>query len=85
MKSRQKRKFPQKLPLFSSAADDGTIHVFHATVYDDMMKNPMIVPLKKLTGHKVINSLGVLDAIWHPREAWLFSAGADNTARLWTT
>ncbi|CAI4699758.1 ribosome biogenesis protein ERB1 [Saccharomyces cerevisiae S288C] len=77
--------FHKKLPLFSSAADDGTIHVFHATVYDDMMKNPMIVPLKKLTGHKVINSLGVLDAIWHPREAWLFSAGADNTARLWTT
>lgn len=77
--------FHKKLPLFCSAADDGTIHVFHATVYDDMMKNPMLVPLKKLTGHKVINSLGVLDTIWHPREAWLFSAGADNTARLWTT
>lgn len=77
--------FHKKLPLFSSSADDGTIHVFHATVYDDMMKNPLIVPLKKLTGHKIVNSLGVLDAVWHPREAWLFSAGADNTARLWTT
>ncbi|CCH58798.1 hypothetical protein TBLA_0A10190 [Henningerozyma blattae CBS 6284] len=77
--------FHKKLPLFSSAADDGTIHIFHSTVYDDMMKNPLIVPLKKLTGHKIVNSLGALDAIWHPREAWLFSAGADNTARLWTT
>ncbi|CCC71637.1 hypothetical protein NCAS_0H03270 [Naumovozyma castellii] len=77
--------FHKRLPLFSSVADDGNIHIFHATVYDDMMKNPMIVPLKKLTGHKIKNSLGVLDAIWHPREAWLFSAGADNTARLWTT
>lgn len=77
--------FHKRLPLFSSAADDGTVHIFHATVYDDMMKNPLIVPLKKLTGHKVVNSLGVLDAIWHPREAWLFTAGADNTARLWTT
>lgn len=77
--------FHKKLPLFSSAADDGNIHIFHATVYDDMMKNPLIVPLKKLTGHKVTNSLGVLDSIWHPREAWLFTAGADNTARLWTT
>ncbi|CDO96549.1 unnamed protein product [Kluyveromyces dobzhanskii CBS 2104] len=77
--------FHKKSPLFCSAADDGSIHVFHATVYDDLMKNPMIVPLKKLTGHKIINSLGVLDTIWHPREAWLFSAGADKTARLWTT
>ncbi|CCE65935.1 hypothetical protein TPHA_0N01540 [Tetrapisispora phaffii CBS 4417] len=77
--------FHKRLPLFSSASDDGFIHIFHATVYDDMMKNPMIVPLKKLTGHKITNSLGVLDTIWHPREAWLFSAGADNTARLWTT
>ncbi|CCK71461.1 ribosome biogenesis protein ERB1 KNAG_0H00450 [Huiozyma naganishii CBS 8797] len=77
--------FHKRLPLFNSAADDGTIHVFHATVYDDMMKNPLIVPLKKLTGHKVVSSLGVLNTVWHPREAWLFSAGADNTARLWTT
>lgn len=77
--------FHKRLPLFSSAADDGTIHIFHDTVYDDMMKNPLIVPLKKLTGHKITNSLGVLDAVWHPREAWLFSAGADNTACLWTT
>lgn len=73
------------LPLFASASDDGTIHVFHGTVYDDLMTNPLLVPLKKLAGHKVINSIGVLDLVWHPKEAWLFSAGADNTARLWTT
>lgn len=74
-----------KLPLFASASDDGTIHVFHGTVYDDFMTNPLLVPLKKLTGHKVVSSIGVLDLAWHPREAWLFSAGADGTARLWTT
>ncbi|CCE87243.1 Piso0_005786 [Millerozyma farinosa CBS 7064] len=74
-----------KLPLFASASDDGSIHVFHGTVYDDYMTNPLLVPLKKLTGHKVTNSLGVLDLVWHPKEAWLFSSGADNTARLWTT
>ncbi|QPG75853.1 Ribosome bioproteinsis protein erb1 [Brettanomyces nanus] len=73
------------LPLFCSASDDGSIHVFHATIYDDLMSNPLLVPLKKLTGHKVINSLGVLDVCWHPKEAWLFSAGADSTARLWTS
>ncbi|KAG0682761.1 Ribosome biogenesis protein erb1 [Pichia californica] len=73
------------LPLFCSASDDGSIHVFHATVYDDLITNPLLVPLKKLQGHKIINSLGVLDVCWHPREAWLFSAGADGVARLWTS
>lgn len=73
------------LPLFASASDDGIIHVFHGMVYDDLMTNPLLVPLKKLTGHKVVNSLGVLDLVWHPKEPWLFSAGADGTARLWTT
>lgn len=73
------------LPLFCSASDDGLIHVFHATVYDDLITNPLLVPLKKLEGHKVVNSLGVLDVCWHPREAWLFSAGADGVARLWTS
>lgn len=74
-----------KMPLFASASDDGTIHVFHSTVYDDYMTNPLLVPLKKLTGHKIVSSIGVLDLVWHPKEAWLFSAGADGTARLWTT
>ncbi|KAM9905764.1 hypothetical protein OXX79_001950 [Metschnikowia pulcherrima] len=74
-----------KLPLFASASDDGSIHVFHGTVYDDYMTNPLLVPLKKLTGHKVTASIGVLALAWHPKEAWLFSAGADGTARLWTT
>ena len=73
------------LPLFASGSDDGSIHVFHGTVYDDLLTNPLLVPLKKLTGHKVINSIGVLDLVWHPKEAWLFSAGADGSARLWTT
>ena len=73
------------LPLFASASDDGSIHIFHGTVYDDLMTNPLLVPLKKLTGHKVINQIGILDIAWHPKEAWLFSAGADGTARLWTT
>ncbi|CEP24363.1 unnamed protein product [Cyberlindnera jadinii] len=77
--------FHKSLPLFCSASDDGSIHVFHATVYDDLMTNPLLVPLKKLTGHKIHSSLGVLDAVWHPKEAWVFSSGADGVAKLWTT
>ncbi|KAF8542271.1 NUC169 domain-containing protein [Trichophaea hybrida] len=70
-------------PLFVSASDDGTIQVFHGKVFADMMENPLIVPLKILKGHKVTQALGVLDVDWHPKECWLFSAGADGTARLW--
>ncbi|KAG0130109.1 putative ribosome biogenesis protein Erb1 [Tuber indicum] len=71
------------LPLFCSASDDGTVQVFHGKVFGDLMENALIVPLKVLRGHVVKQALGVLDVEWHPRECWLFSAGADGTARLW--
>lgn len=76
-------KFHKHLPLFCSAADDGQINIFHGSVYDDLMKNPLLVPLKVLRGHVVKQHLGVLNVHWHPTEAWLVTAGADGTARLW--
>ncbi|EEB07726.1 WD repeat/BOP1NT protein [Schizosaccharomyces japonicus yFS275] len=72
------------LPLFCSASDDGNVQVFHGRVYNDLMANPLIVPLKILGKHKVVNSVGVLDACWHPQEAWLFSCGANGEIRMWT-
>lgn len=71
-------------PLFCSASDDGSIHVFHGMVYNDLMQNPLLVPLKILKGHEITCSLGILDVQWHPRQPWLFSSGADATIRLWT-
>ncbi|KAL7424185.1 Ribosome biogenesis protein erb1 [Cryptotrichosporon argae] len=73
------------LPLFASASDDGTIHVFHSTVYSDFDRNPLIVPLKILRGHAVTDGLGVLDLCWHPEKPWLVSSGADGECRLWTS
>ncbi|EER31965.1 eukaryotic ribosome biogenesis protein 1 [Candida tropicalis MYA-3404] len=66
-----------QLPLFATGSDDGTIHIFHNSVYDDA--NPLIVPLKKLT-------MGnwVLDLVWHPKQPWIFAAGADGKAYLYT-
>lgn len=78
--------FHKKYPLMASVSDDGTAHVLHATVYnDDLAKNPLIVPLKVLKGHKVKEGLGVLDLKWHPNMPWLFTAGADGEARMWST
>ncbi|KAF8420855.1 NUC169 domain-containing protein [Tirmania nivea] len=71
------------MPLFASASDDGTIQVFHGRVVADLMENAVIVPLKVLKGHTVTAGLGVLDVEWHGRECWMFSAGADGTARMW--
>ncbi|CAD6889373.1 unnamed protein product [Tilletia laevis] len=79
-------------PLFASVGDDGQAQVFHADVgrdgeneFADLGKAPVIVPLKVLRGHEVVQGLGVLDAKWHPNQPWLFTSGADGTARLWTT
>ncbi|KAI9722211.1 MAG: Ribosome biogenesis protein erb1 [Candelaria pacifica] len=72
------------LPLFADASDDGSLQIFHGKVVGDLMENATIVPLKVLRGHKITRELGVLDLDWHPREAWVVSAGADGCCRLWT-
>ncbi|KAJ5741869.1 hypothetical protein N7533_011278 [Penicillium manginii] len=72
-----------RYPLFADASDDGSLQIFHGSVTGDMLSNATIVPLKVLKGHKVTAELGILDIDWHPREAWLVSAGADGTCRLW--
>lgn len=77
--------FSKTYPLFASASDDGSIHVFHGTVYADFSTNPLIVPLKVLKGHAVKDGLGVLASTWVPGQPWIVTAGADGTARLWTS
>lgn len=69
-------------PLFASAADDATVHVFHGMVYSDLLTNPLIVPVKILRGHKVHDHSGVLDCIFHPTQPWVFTAGADSAIYL---
>lgn len=76
-------KFHPRLPLFADASDDGSCHVFHGMVYDDLSKNALIVPVKKLEKcSEIVSSLGVLDIAWHPRLAWLFTSGADRRIHL---
>ncbi|PIL36796.1 hypothetical protein GSI_00486 [Ganoderma sinense ZZ0214-1] len=75
--------FHPTYPLFASSSDDGSIQVFHARVYNDLMTNPLIVPLKILRGHTVRDGLGVFALRWVPRQPWLVSAGADGQVSVW--
>ncbi|GAB4816894.1 hypothetical protein N2152v2_003940 [Parachlorella kessleri] len=71
--------FHRSYPLFASSSDDATVHVFHGMVYNDLMTNPLIVPVKILRGHEMVDFRGVLDVAFHPTQPWLFTAGADTT------
>lgn len=76
--------FHPSYPLMATASDDGTVHIFHARVFNDFLQNPVIVPVKILRGHTVgSDGLGVLDATWHPTQPWLITAGADHSINLW--
>lgn len=78
--------FHKRYPLFASSSDDGTIQVFHQTVFDDWLKDPVIVPLKTLRGHARNEwTLGVMDFVFHPTQPWIISAGADRTIRVYTS
>ena len=73
-----------RYPLFASASDDGTTHVFHGMVYNDLMQNPLLVPVKILKGHEVVDDLGVLDCAFHPTQPWILTSGADGNIFLYT-
>jgi ribosome biogenesis protein ERB1 len=75
--------FHPRYPLMASSSDDGSVHVFHSMVYSDLMRNPLVVPVKILRGHSVVNKLGVIAFAWHPTQPWLFSAGADGKIHLY--
>ncbi|CAG8501390.1 818_t:CDS:10 [Diversispora eburnea] len=70
---------------YKTLRDEGFIHVFHGMVYNDLLQNPLIVPVKVLKGgHKIVEDLGILHCEFHPTQPWIISSGADHTLKLWT-
>uniref|UniRef100_A0A182MQ54 Ribosome biogenesis protein BOP1 homolog n=2 Tax=Anopheles culicifacies TaxID=139723 RepID=A0A182MQ54_9DIPT len=76
--------FHLRYPLFASAGDDRSVIVSHGMVYNDLLQNPLIVPLRRLKNHEIVNDFSVFDTVFHPTQPWIFSSGADNTVRLYT-
>ncbi|KAL0327668.1 UNVERIFIED_CONTAM: Ribosome biogenesis protein BOP1 [Sesamum angustifolium] len=75
--------YHRSYPLFASCSDDCTAYVFHGMIYSDLNQNPLIVPLEILRGHSTADGRGVLDCKFHPRQPWLFTAGADSLIKLY--
>ncbi|MBA0833423.1 hypothetical protein Goarm_005872 [Gossypium armourianum] len=75
--------FHRSYPLFASCSDDCTAYIFHGMVYADLNQNPLIVPLEILRGHTSYDGRGVMDCKFHPRQPWLFTAGADSLIKLY--
>ncbi|XP_006609484.1 ribosome biogenesis protein BOP1 homolog [Apis dorsata] len=76
--------FHKRYPLFASGSDDRSLIVSHGMVYNDLLQNALIVPLKRLCNHESYNDFGILDVMFHPIQPWVFSAGADSTIRMYT-
>ncbi|XP_045465857.1 ribosome biogenesis protein BOP1 homolog [Harmonia axyridis] len=76
--------FHKRYPLFASGSDDKSLIVSHGMVYNDLLQNPLIVPLKRLEDHKQYNDFGIFGVHFHPMEPWVFSSGADGTINLYT-
>ncbi|MED6143148.1 Ribosome biogenesis protein 1 [Stylosanthes scabra] len=75
--------YHRSYPLFASCSDDCNAYVFHGMVYSDLNQNPLIVPLEILRGHTSSDGRGILDCKFHPRQPWLFTAGADKLIKLY--
>lgn len=76
--------FHKRYPLFASSSDDGTIQIFYGMVYNDLLQNPLIVPVKILRSESTKDGLGVLNIEFHPTQPWLFSSDARGNFSLWT-
>ncbi|XP_046911786.1 ribosome biogenesis protein bop1-B [Dermatophagoides farinae] len=75
--------FHRKYPLFASSSDDGTVVVCHGMVYNDLLQNALIVPVKVLKAQNVKKQTEIMQCLFHPNRPWLFAISS-NTVRLFT-
>ncbi|KAG5892776.1 hypothetical protein JTB14_007991 [Gonioctena quinquepunctata] len=76
--------YHKRYPLFASGSDDKSLIISHGMVYNDLLQNPLIVPLKRLQDHETFNDFGIFGVHFHPLQPWVFSSGADSTIKLYS-
>lgn len=77
--------YSTKYPLFASSSDDGSVNVFYGMVFNDLLQNALIVPVKILKAHNPnkASGLGAMDCKFHPTQPWIFTCGSEGTIKLW--
>lgn len=77
--------FSPKYPLFASASDDGSVNIFYGMVYNDLLSDALVVPVKVLRAHETQKSsgLGTMGCVWHPTQPWLVTTGSDGMVKMW--
>jgi len=76
--------FSNKFPLMASCSDDGTVNIFYSMVFNDLLQNALIVPVKILQAHDPDTStgLGAMDCKWHPTQPWVFTCGSEGKIKM---
>lgn len=75
--------YHKSYPLFASCDSKGRIYIFHCSVYSDLTKDPLIVPLKRIL-HSSYESSDALCCEFHPYQPWIFSGGSNGKVCLHT-
>ncbi|KAA0188527.1 Ribosome biogenesis protein bop1 [Fasciolopsis buskii] len=68
-------------PLVSVAMDDGTVLIVHATVSDDLLSKPLIIPVTLIRTGQPSTAASVLATSFHPRQPHVYTGGADGSLR----
>lgn len=80
--------FHPRLPLFASASVDGSLQICHGQVFQDLMQNPVIVPVKIVTGHSNKsqngNRIALTQCAFHPTQPWILTGTIDGSISLFT-
>jgi ribosome biogenesis protein ERB1 len=80
--------FHQRLPLFASASSDGSVQICHGQVFQDLMQNPIIVPVKIITGHSnktnANQRVALTQCTFHPTQPWILTGTVDGSISLLT-
>ncbi|KAF7256203.1 hypothetical protein EG68_06980 [Paragonimus skrjabini miyazakii] len=68
-------------PLVSVAMDDGTVLILHATVSDDLLSKPIIIPVQLIRTSQAGSASSVHATLFHPRQPHVYTGGADGSVR----
>ena len=71
--------FHPSFPLFASVSDDGQLHLFHQTVYTDLLTNALIVPVKIIAAHPQQRATTVA---FHPTQPFAVTASSSGAIHL---